>query len=274
LTPDATWSGEKGRFWAQHAEWFSLLLSEFGEALVDGADLQPGERVLDVGCGNGDVTVAAAVAVAPDGSVVGVDLSPDQVSVATVRASRADLTNVELRVADASSEDLGGPYDVLVSRFGVMFFDDPVAAFTHLHGALGADGRLAFVCWAPLERNPWLLDPRNAAAAVLTIPDSPPDGPGPFSFAETDHVRGVLQRAGFRDVRFEAVERPVHLGASLDDALAFLTQMDWAKAAFDAVAEEQRDQAVDRMRAVVADRTLPDGRIDLPSTAWLVRARR
>ena len=103
MSPDETWQGEKGRYWAEHADWFTRMLAEFGDALIEGADLQPGERVLDVGCGNGDVTVAAAEAVGPDGSVVGVDLSPDELDVAAARAADRGLSNVELRRADAAA---------------------------------------------------------------------------------------------------------------------------------------------------------------------------
>jgi SAM-dependent methyltransferase len=271
LSPDETWQGEKGRYWAEHADWFTRMLAEFGDALIEGTDLQPGERVLDVGCGNGDVTVAAAEAVGPDGSVVGVDLSTDELDVAAGRAAHRGLSNVELRRADAAADELGSaPFDVLVSRFGVMFFDDPVAAFTNLHRVV--NGRLAFVCWQPVERNLWLRLAREAVASVLPMP-VPPPGPGPFAFADPDHVRGILTGAGFTDVRFDDVQRPVHFGDSPDDAVGFIQNMDWAKAVLDGAPDDQAAEALAAAREALSAHAGPDGHIDPPGAAWLVTAR-
>jgi SAM-dependent methyltransferase len=271
---DLTWDGERGRYWASHAEWFTRMLSDFGEAVVEAGALTPGERVLAVGCGNGDLTVAVAQAVAPGGSVLGIDLSAEELEVATVRASRHDLTNVELRQADASADDLGDqPCDVLVSRFGVMFFADPVAAFGHLHGAMADDGRVAFACWQGLDQNPWIRRHQEAVATVAPVPTPPPGAPGPFGLAEADHTRGILTRAGFSDVGFAPIERPVHFGADLDDAVEFLASMEWTKVALRDVDDAQRDAALAAIRDELADQALPDGRLELPAAAWVVTAR-
>jgi SAM-dependent methyltransferase len=271
----AEWSGEKGRFWAEHADWFSRLLSDFGEVVVEGAELATGDRVLDVGCGGGDVAMAAAAAVGPDGTVLGVDLSADELDVARVRAAQRGIENVAFREADASADDLGPDrHDVLTSRFGVMFFADPVAAFTHLGGALRPGGRLAFVCWQSLDANEWTTVPRRAIDAVLPLaPPPPPDTPGGFAFGDPDRVRSVLEGAGWTGVELTDVERTVHLGTSIDEAVAFVRQMDYAKAVLDPAPPAQAAEAVDRVRAALATRAGADGAIDLPGRVWLVRAR-
>ena len=196
------WAGEKGRFWAEHADWFSALLADFIPTVVEGAAFGPGERVLDVGCGGGDLSMAAAGAVGPGGSVLGVDLSADELDVARVRAAQRGIDNVEFREADASRGDLGPqPADVLISRFGVMFFADPVAAFTHLRAAVRPGGRLAFVCWQSRDVNEWTTVPAEAIAEVVPLSppaaDAPPDG---FAFEDPDRVRSVLEAAGWSDL--------------------------------------------------------------------------
>ncbi len=268
------WAGEKGRFWAEHADWFSRMLADFGDAVIDGAELGEGERVLDVGCGGGDLSLAAAREVGPTGSVLGVDISADELEVARQRARDRGLSNVEFRVADAGRDDLGpDPADVLCSRFGVMFFPEPVEAFTHLRASLRPGGRLAFVCWRDVQHNAWLTVPRDAMAEVLPFP-SPGEGPqlGGFAFADPDHVRGILDAAGFTGIDLTDVEREVHLGDSADDAMAFVRQMDHAKVVLDPAPPALADEAVGRAREALSAHSSVDG-ISLPGQAWLVRAR-
>jgi len=271
----AEWAGEKGRFWAEHADWFSGLLAEFVDPVLAGAELALGERVLDVGCGGGDLSMAAAAAVGPSGSVLGVDLSGDELDVARVRAAQRGIDNVEFREADAGRGDLGPqPVDVLVSRFGVMFFADPVAAFTHLRAAVRPGGRSAFVCWQERDANEWTTVPAHALAEVVPLtpapPDAPPDG---FAFQDPDRVRSVLEDAGWSDVELTDTTRTVHLGNSAEEAVAFIQQMDYAKAALDPASPEQRAEALNRIRAALQARAGADGAIDLPGRVWLVRAR-
>ena len=234
-------------------------------------------EVVDVvhGTGGGDLSMAAAGAVGPGGSVLGVDLSADELDVARVRAAQRGIDNVEFREADASRGDLGPqPADVLISRFGVMFFADPVAAFTHLRAAVRPGGRLAFVCWQSREDNEWTTVPADALAAVVTLspaaPDAPPDG---FAFQDPARVRGILDAAGWIDIDLIDTARTVHLGDSADEAVAFIQQMDYAKAALEPASPEQRAEALESVRAAFQAQAGAGGDIDLPGRVWLVRAR-
>jgi SAM-dependent methyltransferase len=219
--------------------------------------------------------MAAAAAVGTNGTVLGVDLSTDELDVARVRAAQRGIGNVAFREADASADDLGPDrHDVLTSRFGVMFFADPVAAFTHLRGALRPGGRLAFVCWQSLDANEWTTVPRQAIDEVLPLAPPPAaDTPGEFAFGDPDRVRSVLDGAGWTDIELTDVERTVHLGASIDEAVAFVRQMDYAKAVLDPAPPALAAEAVDRVRAALATRAGTDGAIDLPGRVWVVRAR-
>jgi SAM-dependent methyltransferase len=219
------------------------LTDEVTPFLVEALALQPHERVLDIGSGGGKTTIAAARAVGPDGVAVGADISAPLSALATERAANAQAENVTFRVADLQRDKIaGGPFDVAMSQFGVMFFDDPVAAFTNIRTQLGSGGRIAFACWRTIEQNPWHI---NTVLAGI-VPPPPPLEPGksltgPFALGDPDRTRGILEAAGFVDIR-----RSVHdllpevpLDAVVDETqLTFLgvppDRMDTATAAVNA----------------------------------------
>jgi SAM-dependent methyltransferase len=170
--------------------------------LLDKLALQSGERVLDIGCGGGKATIAAARAVGASGRAVGADLSGPLTELAARRAAEAGVDNVSFRVADLQVDNpTGGPFGVAMSQFGVMFFEDSLAAFTNIRAQLAPTGRLVFACWQTADRNPWFV---GAALAGL-VPPLPPPEPGknaigPFSLGDHDQTRSLLESAGFADV--------------------------------------------------------------------------
>ena len=182
--------------------------------VLDAAALRAGERVLDVGCGGGKTSLAAARAVGAEGAVVGADLSAPLSSLAERRAGEAGVENVTFHVVDMQADAVaGGPFDVALSQFGVMFFDEPVTAFRNIRAHLRPGGRIAFACWQAAEKNPWLFAP--AVAELLPPPPTPAPGKsptGPFALGDPEHTAGILRSAGFRDIRrtpYElAVEAP------------------------------------------------------------------
>ena len=179
------------------------LTDEITPFLIDALALQPGERVLDVGSGGGKATIAAARAVGASGTVIGADLSVSLTELATQRATDAQVGNVSFTVADVQLDTVAGrPFDVIMSQFGVMFFDEPAAAFANIRAQLRPGGRLAFACWQTLDRNPWFIG--TALAGI--VPPPPPPAPGklqggPFALGDHDRTRGILESAGFTDVR-------------------------------------------------------------------------
>lgn len=205
----AYWNGEAGHKWAQRDALMSKLLAPVAEALMDHADVDGANAVLDVGCGGGSETLMLAERLGSSGSVLGVDVSAPLLEVAREHLARrqekdaAVASRVSFLKADASSHDFGEPqFDLLFSRFGVMFFDQPSAAFAHLRKAMHPDGRLAFACWQSLADNPWTALPLKAALTVLPPPPKPiPRAPGPFAFAEAEYVQALLEEAGWTDVK-------------------------------------------------------------------------
>lgn len=268
------WAGQQGEHWARHAARFARMLGGYGELVAEAVDPKPGERVLDVGCGNGDLTLLMARAVGGNGAVRGVDLSPDMLRVAARQAADAGLTNVTFDRADATTyqPDPAG-FDALVSRFGVMFFADPVAAFTNLRSLLATDGRLAFACWQPFAENDWMSVPASAVVGVLPLPTAvDPTAPGPFAFADPDRVTGILRGAGFSDVSADPVEVPLWAGDDLAEAVELFKGTRVGSAAFADADAAQVEEAERRIAAALTDRVGSDG-IVLGSRGWLVTAR-
>ncbi len=229
-TPNAEqitlWNERSGPRWVATQRSLDLQLTPFGRVPMERLALRPGQRVLDVGCGCGATTLDLAAAVGPGGRVTGIDVS--SVMLARARERAAELAHVDFVQADAQTHAFADRYDALYSRFGVMFFDDPQGAFTRLRAALTEGAPVAFVSWRAPELNPWLTVPLAAALPLLPEPPkmAPPDAPGPFGFANEARVRAILESAGFRDVRADPLDLPMHLaGAGLDEALEVSLQV-------------------------------------------------
>ncbi|WAS89841.1 class I SAM-dependent methyltransferase [Nannocystis punicea] len=273
------WNGRVGESWRVHQERLDDMLAAYGEAVLGAAGARPGERVLDVGCGAGATSLALARAVQPGGAVVGVDVSTPLLERARERAAAAGL-DVTFRCADAGADDLGpGGYDLLVSRFGVMFFADPVAAFVHVRAAARPGGRLAFVCWRAAVENEWVVLPQRALRDLVPAPPPPdPAAPGPFSFAARERVQSILDGAGFRDVAITPFDAPLRFGrgdtpeAALDDALAQAADIGPVSRLLAGQPDDVRARGLAAVRAAFAGRAGPDGVI-VRGAAWIVTAR-
>jgi SAM-dependent methyltransferase len=263
-TRPTNWDGDDGAFWADHDLRYDAMLAPLTPHLLDAASPSAGESVVDVGCGCGNTTRLAA---AKAGDVLGVDLSAAMLAKARRRAEEAGLTNVRFRQADAQRTPFE-PADLVMSQLGVMFFDDPAAAFANLRRA---GRRLAFLSWQGLEQNENRSVVREAFGPYVDLP-APRTTGGALSLADPDRVRELLTTAGFRDVELQDVREPLVHGRDADDAVAFgiaqPTTAEWlAGAEPDAAA-----RAIEALRAAYAARETPDG-VLLGAAAWLVTAR-
>ena len=267
----ADWNGAVGERWAAEQERTDQLIRAFGEAALVAAGALPGERVLDVGCGCGDTTLALGNFVGPTGGVLGVDVSAPMLAVARRRA--AALSNLTFTEADASSASLPGPFDLLYSRFGVMFFDDPAAAFVHLHRAMKPTGRLAFVCWQAAADNPWAAIPAQAARKVAgEAPKSDPHAPGPFAFGNRDRVSGILADAGFRDIDIEGFTSPMYLGSTPRSAAEGAVRIGPASRVARDAGSEKQPAILEAIEAALTPFAAGDGAVSLPGKTWIVTA--
>jgi SAM-dependent methyltransferase len=270
------WATEGPRQYQEYGETNEALLAPFGQAMLDAAQLQPGERVLDVGCGYGTSTLEAAEGVAPSGRVVGIDISAAMLEPARQRVAAAGVDNVALLQADAQVHPFEpASFDVVISRFGVMFFDDPEAAFANLARALRPGGRLVFACPQDPLRSEWVRIAFGAAVGALgRAPDLGPAGaPGPFALANGDRLARLLTAAGFRDVALEGVTRPVRVGHEIDQTVRFIMSLPQSQQLFTGAPKDVLGAAVEALRGAFTPYAGSNG-VVMDSTAWLVSARR
>lgn len=194
----AAWNGESGHRWVADAERRDRVTAPIAEAVLSAADLRRSDEVLDVGCGCGATSLAAAGAVGPDGSVVGIDLSAPMLDVARARATDEGARNVTFVVGDAQTHRLPAErFAVAISRFGTMFFADPTAAFANIATALAPSGRLCLTTWQPLAANDWLTIPGAALLRYGELPAAEPRAPGMFAQSDPKAVTATLTEAGY-----------------------------------------------------------------------------
>lgn len=243
----AAWNGAMGERWLTHHARLDRLLQPMGAALRERIDDLPPGVILDIGCGTGETTRRLADHVRRVGDVIGVDISERLVAEAS--AAHPDLHFV---THDAATFDPGRPVALLASRFGTMFFPDPLAAFTQLRSRLGSGGRLAMVVWNAPPENEWVARPLGAAGELVELPPPPPPGgPGPFSMADVDATDAVLSAAGFTAIENTAVEAEVGIGADGPATADFLLDVLPTGPVLDALAGAERRQVVDAVAQVL-----------------------
>jgi len=247
----------------------------FNDILLERSAVASDERVLEIGCGTGATTIPLAEAVGPRGRVVGVDISEPMLAGARQRLAESGLGNISLVQADAQVHHLeAGHFDLIVSRFGVMFFADPVAAFSNLLPAARPGGRLCFVCWGPLEENRHWMIPYEVALRRLGPPAStPPHAPGPLAFSDRDYLRSILERAGFAEIVIDR-ETPDIIGSTPEEEAEYACVMGPPARLID---EKKPDDTVretikrEMVKAFTA--YARGGPMLLPSTVFVVTAR-
>ena len=262
----AHWVTNQARYDRMHAPFTALILAA--------AALRPGGTVLDVGCGCGGTTLAAARLVAP-GQAVGLDLSGPMLAQARAGAEAAGLANAVFQQGDAQVHELEpDTFGTVISRFGVMFFADPVAAFANIRSATRPGGRLVFVCWQPMAANQWMLVPGAALAEHLPPPGpGPGDGPGMFAFADPDRLRQILAAAGWTDIGITSEHASILVGGggSVDDTVEFLRTATQGRTMLAGADAATAARALASLRAALTPFADADG-VHLGAAVWLVQA--
>jgi SAM-dependent methyltransferase len=269
------WDGDTGKRWATEADRHRRMLEPFAGRIVGALQPQPGEAVLDIGCGAGDVAFAVAAAVAPNGRVVGADVSGPLLAVANRELEQRGLKNVQFVQGDAQVYPFATePFDAAISRFGVMFFADPAAAFTNIARGLKQDGRVVFNVWRGLEFAEWLSVPLGALLQFVPPPPTPPPGtPGPFSLGDPERFGSHLGAAGLVDIAFDEATESLWLGDSVPDVVQYFHSHDAAKKLLAGASPETVEQAWAAVADALAPHATADG-VVLRGGAWIVTARK
>ncbi len=266
------WNSTMGHAWVSQQAVISDVFTSVTSVSLDAAAAKLGEHVIDIGCGTGDTLLAFAKVVGLSGAVLGVDVSTPMLDFAKHRAVEATLSNAAFALADATSYAFEPRWaDLVYSRFGVMFFDDPIRAFTNIRSGMKAGGRLVFVCFRTMPESPWFRVPIEAARPhVPPQPPVDPLAPGMFSLGRQERVGGILTEAGFREVALKATNVPIH-GKDTTQSMAFITQAGPLPALLENASGEQRMRATEAVRNALAANIGTDGR-GLHVGLWLVSA--
>lgn len=269
------WNGIDGEYWAAQQDRLDRTLAPVTGPLLAFAAPVSGSTVMDVGCGCGATTIELARAVGPSGRVLALDISVPMLALAKERLR--EFGNAVCLAGDAAELPLeDAAAELIVSRFGVMFFGDPVAAFTNLRSGLIPGGRLRFACWRPVSENPWLQIPLHAAYEhVPRLPKPDPNEPGPFAFADTERVTRILTAAGFTAPSFTPldIQMDIAAGGTLEDAVRQASEMGPSRRALANQPDDLRGAAIKSIRRALTPYASGDG-VKLPGAVWLVAADR
>lgn len=266
----ALWNGPSGQAWVEAQDLLDHLLQPFADLLVDAVAALPARCVLDVGCGTGGTTLAVARRIGDSGQVVGVDISEPMIAAAGARARREGVSAAFIH-ADAQAHRFEpGRFDAIMSRFGVMFFDDPVQAFANLRRAAAPAAALRCIAWRGPEENPFMMTAERAAAPLIPIPSRPPGTPGQFAFADRTRVQHILDESGWSGVDIT----PIDVSCTLPEPelLRYVTRFGPLSRAFPDVDEVTRRRVIDVVRRAF-DPYVHGAVVRFDAACWLVSAR-
>ncbi len=269
------WAGEMGARWLAGIDQFESMIAPVGTALMARADFKAGERVLDLGCGGGATSLAIAESVGPTGAVTGVDISPDLIARAAERAETAGARNATFECVDAAIYRPDAPFDRMISRFGSMFFPQPVEAFSNLHRCLKPGGRIDLAVWGPPRENPWMMEMIGALRRHIDVPPAVPRSPGPFAFEDTDYLKNILLETRFAGIEIVAYQGLQPIGgedASPDAAVDFAMSSLAAGRMAEKESQDIRLAIRDDLLAVFTRHYIQGRGVMMPGKAWLVSA--
>ena len=267
----ALWNGPAGHAWVDTQEFLDRVFAPFATLLVEAAVERSAVRVLDVGCGTGGTTLAIAAALPAAGHAVGLDISEPMIAAARGR-EQGERARASFVCADAQRHTFAGPpFDLVVSRFGVMFFDDPVRAFASLRGAVRAGGDLAVIAWRGAHENPFMTAAEHAAAPFLPdLPPRMPNAPGQFAFADAQRVRGILEASGWSGVAIEPLN--VACAFAARDLDRYLTRLGPVGRALADVDAATRERVIEAARSAF-EPYVHGNEVRFTAACWMITAR-
>ena len=272
------WDGPLFDTFVKYREIFTTGLGAHGTRALELVPPQPGDRVLDVGCGFGDATQQIAALLGPDGEAVGVDAASRFIEICRREAEEAGVSNASFLVADVQTDDLGGPYDMAFARMGTMFFVSPVAAFRNVRQSLKPGAKFTQVVWRRREDNEWLYRAQQIVEKIVQRPeeyDEPTCGPGPFSMANADTVTDQMNYAGFTDISLTRCDIPIMAGRDVDEAIGMVMSIGPAGEILRLQGERAahlHPQVDAALREGIGEFVREDGTVWAPASTWIVTA--
>lgn len=268
------WKGQVGDRWLKYVDQFEAMLLAIGEAVIAEAGFKGDENVADIGCGGGATSFAIARLLGDGGQVTGVDIAPQLIDEAVKRAASQGLSNAHFECGDGQVfTPSRAPFDRLFSRFGVMFFDDTLAAFTNMRSWLKPGGEMVFATWAAPQFNPWMTQMGGITAKYVAVPPQDPEGPGPFRLTDESATKAMMEQAGFSNITIRRWEGDQYIGgkgSSPEDALQYaLNGLEIGKALAD-LDEATKAQAVQELTELF-ESNYRDGSVTLQASALFVR---
>ncbi len=266
------WNGDVAQSWARNQEAMDSLLAPISRVVIERSAVSAADSVLDIGCGCGSTSLAM---VERGAAVTGIDVSDPMLAIARSRAEQQNL-EADFILADALTHPFDPDFSLLFSRFGVMFFADPVAAFQNLSTGMSGEGRVCFACWRPFLENDWFVVPMSAASKFLP-PTEPvdPRAPGPFAFSDKDYVAGILETAGYRNIEIDPVDEVLAIGdtSDIEQAIDFYVKVGPLARVIAELEEPKRTDALNAVREILQPHMTDQG-LRLKSACWLVKATR
>ena len=271
------WSGKGGDIWVERQNVMDTMLSPLGEAALNKLNFNEDENVLDIGCGCGHTTLNIAKRIGPSGKVTGLDISEPMLKRAKESAVEMSITNTSFKCIDVQTEDLGDQiYSAAFSRFGVMFFEDSIAAFKNINKSLISGGYLSFVCWQSPAVNPWQSLFIQEVKKFIDLPSPPPRSPGPFAFMESEYVSSILEESKFQDITIEGHEAEVNMfsGRSLSDSVKDYISIN--PVVTEMLKESSKNQIAEIVNSGIETFSpyYSEKGLIFPSATWLVTARK
>ena len=267
------WNGPTGDKWARFADAQDQMLGDLGSVAMNACDIQLGHWVLDVGCGSGTTSIEMARRVGSEGRVHGIDISTPMLDVGRARLDALDINNVTFHNKDVATYRFEQKaFDRMYSRFGVMFFVDPVSAFTNIRSGLKSNGRLAFVCWQAADKNPWMEVPwRVVLKHVSAPPGSDPEAPGAMAFSNPDRIRSILFEAGFAELKIDALETLVPVEPDVPASVQRLMELGPAARLLNNISDNVKERVQKDLSDAISGFQTADG-VMMGSTTWIVSA--
>ena len=271
------WSGKGGDIWVEKQNAMDVMLEPLGNAALAKLPKNLGRHVIDIGCGCGSTTLSIAEQLNESAKITGVDISEPMLDQAKKVASEKNLSNVDFQVMDIQTElDIEGKYSAAFSRFGVMFFENPVIAFKNINRSLKEEANFSFVCWQSPKLNPWQSLSIQVIKEFIDLPSPPERSPGPFAFAEADYLKSIMTDSGFKNINLESHEQQVTMftGKSLEQASNdYLSINPVVTEMLKEAPESIKENISSSLQNLFKEYSNGNG-LHFPSATWLVTARK